>query len=63
MSIVSLTLTEQKGVAVESCIQSVEFILGDREEAEELRDNWDIFYSMVLDLIENDRAHIGEVKE
>lgn len=68
MSKVSLKLLQQRSAAVESCVNDIESIslneYGEHtEEAEDLRNNWDLLYSMILDLHENLQDFIGEIEE
>ncbi|APF22928.1 hypothetical protein [Clostridium butyricum] len=68
MSKVSLALLKQRSAAVESCVSEIENMsinkYGEQTEvAEGLRNNWDLLYSMVLDLHENIQDFMGEVKE
>lgn len=67
MSKVSLALLKQRSAAVESCVDNIECAYssyyGDNEEVEELRNNWDLLYTMILDLHENLQDFIGEIEE
>lgn len=68
MSKVSLKILQQRSAAVESCVQSVELICLNQygetsEEAEDLRNNWDLLYTMILDLHENLQSFMGEIEE
>lgn len=64
MSKVSLKVLEQRAAAVESCVRDIEFSANDNQsdEVDELRNNWDWFYSMFLDLHENVQDFFGEVE-
>ena len=65
MSKVSLKLLQQRSASVESCVQSVEFSANDNQsdEVDELRNNWDLLYTMILDLHENLQDFFGEIEE
>lgn len=65
MSKISLKVLEQRAAAVESCVRDIEFSANDNQsdEVDELRNNWDWFYTMFLDLHENIQDFIGEVEE
>lgn len=65
MSKVSLNLLKQRSAAVESCVQSIEYTNSENknEEVEDLRNNWDLLYTMILDLHENLQDFIGEIEE
>ena len=64
MSKVSLNVFLQELAAVESCVQSVEYLsLETNSEVEELRNNWDKLYTSILDLHENLVDFIGEIEK
>lgn len=64
MSKVSLRLLEQRASAVESCVSSLEFSgRYQDDEIEYLRDNWDLLYTMILDMHENIQDFLGEIEE
>lgn len=67
MSKVSLSVLNQKAAAVNSCVSNVESTSLNKyeetsETAEDLRNSWDEFYSMFLDLHENLKDFISEVE-
>ena len=67
MSKVSMELLKQHAAAVESCIQDAEPYLinecGESVEiADELRNNWDLLYSEILDLYELLVDFTGEIE-
>lgn len=65
MSRVSLKTLEQRAAAVESCVKDIEFSANDNQsdEVDELRNNWDWFYTMFLDLHEVLQDFSGEIVE
>ena len=67
MSRICLGNLKQHAAAVESCIQDAEpYLLNDCGEsleiADELRNNWDLAYSEILDLIELLSYFKGEIE-
>ena len=67
MSKIYLENLKQHVASVESCIQDAEpYLLNDCGEsleiADELRNNWDLAYSEVLDLIELLTSFKGEIE-
>ena len=67
MSKVSMELLKQHAAAVESCIQDAEpYLINEYGEplelADELRNNWDLLYSEILDLHELLVDFTGEIE-
>ena len=65
MSKVSLKLLEQKAAAMESCVKDVEYAVATEKQqdaAEELRDNWDLLYTAILDVHETLQDLLGEIE-
>ena len=67
MSKVYLGNLKQHAAAVEGCIQDIESVslneYGEAtEESEDLRNNWDLLYTELLDLIESLDDFLGEVE-
>ena len=67
MSKVSVELLKQHASAVQSCIEDAEpYLINEYGEpleiAEELRNNWDLAYSEILDLIELLSYFKGEIE-
>ena len=67
MSKVSMELLKQHAAAVESCIQDAEpYLINEYGEplelADELRNNWDLLYSEILDLYELLVDFTGEIE-
>ena len=67
MSKVSMELLKQHAAAVESCIQDSEpYLINEYGEplelADELRNNWDLLYSEILDLHELLVDFTGEIE-
>lgn len=68
MNKVSMSLLVQRSAAIESCVNDIEMCLlnefgEESEEAEMLRNNWDILYDMILDLHENLVDFMGGIEE
>ena len=67
MSKVSVELLKQRASAVQSCIEDAEpYLINEYGEpleiADELRNNWDLAYSEILDLIEILTDFTGEIE-
>ena len=67
MSKVSVELLKQRASAVQSCIEDAEpYLINEYGEpleiADELRNNWDLAYSEILDLIELISDFKGEIE-
>ena len=67
MSKVSMELLKQHASAVQSCIEDAEpYLINEYGEpldiADELRNNWDLAYSEILDLIELLSYFKGEIE-
>ena len=67
MSKVSVELLKQHASAVQSCIEDAEpYLINEYGEpldiADELRNNWDLAYSEILDLIELLSYFKGEIE-
>ena len=68
MSKVSVELLKQRASAVQSCIEDAEpYLINEYGEplelADELRNNWDLAYSEILDLIEILTDFTGEIEQ
>ena len=67
MSKISVELLKQHASAVQSCIEDAEpYLINEYGEpldiADELRNNWDLLYSEILDLIEILTDFTGEIE-
>ena len=65
MSKVSLKILEQKAASVESCVKDVEYAAATEKQqdiAEELRGNWDLLYTTLLDFHEILCDLLGEIE-
>ena len=66
MSKVSLKILEQKAASVESCVKDVEYAATTEKQqdiAEELRCNWDLLYTTLLDFHEILVDLLGEIEK
>ena len=68
MSKISLTLLSQQAAAVNSCIDAVSNVClnkygEEREESEELRNNWDVLYTNILEIKETLENVLGDIEK